>query len=143
LTLFSPTGCHKLVDRVPKKEFHQLFKDTPELRRQAYEYSKLCLVLFAWKLSNLISSPNLTVSCVDPGKFSDNLLHQVVLKSPSEAIQGILFAILSDKRPPFYIEDIEESFNYNKLGSNYLLADILWTISRKLCEKNRLMSTST
>lgn len=140
--VFVSSNSHKLVDRIPKKEFHQLYKDSPELRKQAYDYSKLCLVLFAWKLSNLISSPILSVSVVDPGKYSDNLLQQIIFKSPSEAIQGILFAILSEKKPPFYIENLEESSNYNKLASNYLLSDILWKLSRNLCEKNRLMSTS-
>lgn len=140
--IFISSSCHKLVERVPKKEFHQLYKDTPILRKQAYEYSKFCLILFAFKLSNLISSPNLSVSCVDPGKYSKHLIQQILFKTPSEAIQGILLAILSEKKPSFYIEDLQESPNYNRLAGNHLLSDILWTLSRKLCEKSHLMSTS-
>lgn len=136
------SGSHKLVERCPKKEFHSLYKDSPEARKQAYQYSKFCIASFASKLSDLISSPNTTVHCVDPGKYSENLFHQIVLKTPIEAIQGILLACLSEKKPPFYIEGIEESLNYNRLVGNRLISDILWTLSRKLCEKNRLMSTS-
>jgi NAD(P)-dependent dehydrogenase (short-subunit alcohol dehydrogenase family) len=136
------SGSHKLVDRCPKKEFHQIFKDTPELRRQAYQYSKFCLTSFAWKLADIASSPTLSVHCVDPGNYSNNPLHQVVLKTPSEAIQGILFALLSEKKPPFYIENIEESFNYNRLVSNHLIGNILWQLSKKMCEKNLTTSTN-
>jgi NAD(P)-dependent dehydrogenase (short-subunit alcohol dehydrogenase family) len=140
--IFITSGSHNLVDRCPKKEFHLLYKDTPEYRQQAYQYSKFCLTSFAWKLADLMSAPNLSVHCVDPGKFSENPLHQLIFKTPSEAIQGILLAILSEKKPPFYIEGIRESFNYNRLVSNHLIANILWTLSRKLCEKSRLTSTS-
>ncbi|KAG5668096.1 hypothetical protein PVAND_016050 [Polypedilum vanderplanki] len=140
--IFITSDSHKLVDRCPKKEFHLLYKDTPEYRKQAYQYSKFCLTSFAWKLQDLMTAPNLSVHCVDPGKYSENKLKQFFSKTPSEAIQGILMAILSEKKPPFYIEGIKESTNYNKLVSNYLIADILWTLSRKLCEKCRLMSTN-
>lgn len=133
---------HKLVERCPKKEFHHSFKDTAENRKLAYQYSKFCLTSFAWKLSDLLSSPNLSVHCVDTGKYSKHPIQQILLKSPSEAIQGILFAILSEKKPPFYIEGIEGSHSYNRLASNHLIANILWTLSRKLCEKSRLMSTN-
>lgn len=133
---------HKAVERCPKKEFHNFcYKDTPELRKKAYQYSKFCLTSFAWKLSDLVTTQNLSVHCVNPGRYSINPFHQVFLKSPSEAIQGILFAILGDKpRPPFYIEGLEESANYNRLASNHLLANILWTLSRKMCEKSHLSS---
>lgn len=135
---------HKIVERCPKKEFHNRYKDTPEFRKQAYEYSKFCLTSFAWKLSDLVTAKNLSVHCVDPGKYSTNPFHQAVLKSPSEAVQGILYAILGDKpRPSFYIEGIQESVNYNRLASNNLLSNILWTMSRKMCEKSHLTSTST
>jgi NAD(P)-dependent dehydrogenase (short-subunit alcohol dehydrogenase family) len=133
------TGSHKSVERLPKKEFHQLYKDTPENRKLAFEYSKLCLTSFAWKLADIIRSQNVSVHCVNPGIYSVNPVLQLITKSPNEAIQGILFAVLNDKKPGFYIEGIENSLNYNKLVSNLLLADIVWTISRKMCERS-LMS---
>lgn len=135
------SGCHRSVDRVPKKEFHQLFQDTSENRRQAFDYSKFCLTSFAWKLSELIRSENVSVHCVDPGNCARNSLQRLIAKTPNEAIQGILYAILSDKKPGFYIEGLEETLNYNRLVKNQLLADILWTLSRKMCERS-MMSTN-
>lgn len=135
------SGSHRSVDRVPKKEFHQLYKDSPENRKQAYQYSKFCLTSFAWKLSQIIRSENVTVHCVDPGNCAKHPLQQIILKTPNEAIQGILFAILSESKPGFYIEGLGETFHYNRLVNNQLLGDILWTISRKLCERS-MMSTN-
>lgn len=135
------SSSHKAVERSPKKEFHSLFKDTPENRRQAFDYSKFCLTSFAWKLSEIIRSDNVSVHCVDPGFYSRNPLYRLISKTPNEAIQGIIFAILNEKKPGFYIEGVEETLNYNRLINNQLLADILWTISRKMCERS-LMSTS-
>jgi len=137
------SGSHRSVERSPKKEFHQLYRDSPDNRKYAYEYSKYCLTSFAWKLSNLLSSSsaNVSVHCVDPGSYSKNPLHLLISKTPNEAIQGILYAILSDRKPSFYIEGIEGSQNFSHLVSNQLLADILWKISRKLIETN-LMSAS-
>lgn len=135
------SGSHKSVERSPKKEFHQLYKDTLENRRLAYQYSKFCLATFAWKLGEIIRSQNISVHCVDPGNCARTPIHRLICKTPNEAIQGILFTVLSDKKPGFYIEGLEETLNYNRLVSNPLLADILWTISRKMCERS-LMSTS-
>lgn len=135
------SSAQRAVERSPKKEFHQLFRDTPENRKQSFQYSKFCLTSFAWKLSEIIRSQNVSVHCVDPGSFSKNPLYRLVTKTPGEAIQGILFVILSDKKPGFYIEGVDETLNYNRLANNQLLADILWTISRQLCERS-LMSTS-
>lgn len=135
------SASHRSVDRTPKKEFHQLYKDTPENRKQAFEYSKFCLTSFAWKLSQIIRSDNVSVHCVEIGNCAKNSLHRLISKTPNEAIQGILYAILSDKKPGFYIEDLEETLNYNRLVDNQLLADILWTISRKMCDRS-MMSTN-
>lgn len=135
------TSSHRNVERSPKKEFHHLYRDTPENRRKAFEYSKFCLTAFGWKLSEIIRSQNVSVHCVDPGRFHCNPLHCLIFKTPSEAIQGILYVILSDKKPGFYIEGVEETLNYNRLVNNQLLAEILWTLSRKMCEKS-LMSTN-
>lgn len=135
------SSSHRAVERSPKKEFHQLYKDTPENRKRAYQYSKFCLSTFAWKLGEIIRSPNLSVHCVDPGSCAKNPFQRLISKTPNEAIQGILFTVLSDKKPGFYIEGLAETQNYNRLVSNPLLADILWTISRKMCERS-LMSTS-
>lgn len=135
------SSCHRSVERVPKKEFHLLYKDTPENRKQAYQYSKFCLTSFAWKLSEILRSPNVSVHCVDPGNCAKTPIHRLISKTPNEAIQGILYVVLNDKKPGFYIEGIEETLNYNRLVSNQLLADILWTLSRKMCERS-LMSTS-
>lgn len=135
------SSSHRAVERSPKKEFHQLYRDTPENRRKAFEYSKYCLATFGWKLSQIIQSQNVSVHCVDPGYFSTNPFLRLISKTPSEAIQGILFVILSERKPGFYIEGVEATSNYNRLVSNQLLADILWTLSRKMCERS-LMSTS-
>lgn len=135
------SSSHRAVERTPKKEFHQLYKDTPENRKKAYDYSKFCLTSFAWKLSEIIRYDNVSVHCVDPGFYSNNPFYRLISKSPNEAIQGIIYTILSDKKPGFYIEGVQETLNYNRLANNQLLADILWTISRKMCERS-LMSTS-
>jgi retinol dehydrogenase 12 len=132
---------HKSVERSPKKEFHQLYKDTPENRQKAYAYSKFCLTSFAWKLADINRSSNVSVHCVDPGYYSENILHRPFAKSSSEAIQGILYTILHDRKPGFYIENIKDTSNFNPLCSNQLLANILWTLSRKLCERS-MMSTN-
>lgn len=143
--------AHILIDRCPQKEFHQQFEDSRENRWEAYEYSKFCLTSFAYKLSDLLSSStNISVHCVDPGntetnllrhfyKYSNNFLLNIlkplrllVAKTPNEGIQGILYAILSQKKPGFYIEGIKDTTYYNQLILNHLLADILWTISRNL-----------
>lgn len=132
------TGSHRTVERTPKKEFHQLYKDSAENRKAAFSYSKFCLTAFAWKLSEIIRSPNVSVHCVDPGTISKNPFVRLISKTPNEAIQGILYAVLSDRKPGFYIEGLEETLNYNRLISNPLLADILWTISRKMCDRSMI-----
>jgi NAD(P)-dependent dehydrogenase (short-subunit alcohol dehydrogenase family) len=135
------SSSHTAVERSPKKEFHQLYRDTPENRKKAFQYSKFCLASFAWKLSEVIRSQNVSVHCVDPGYYSKNPLYRLVTKTPHEAIQGVLYVILSDKKPGFYIEGVQETLSYNRLVSNQLLADILWTLSRKMCERS-MMSTN-
>lgn len=133
--------AHKSVERSPKKEFHQLYQDTPENRKRAFAYSKFCLTSFAWKLSEINRSPNLSIHCVDPGYCSESILQRPFAKSASESIQGILFAILHERKPGFYIENLSDSQNFNPLIANQLLANILWTISRKFCERS-MMSTN-
>lgn len=135
------SSSHRSVERSPKKEFHSLFKDTPDNRKQAFQYSKFCLTTFAWKLSESLRAPNVSVHCVDPGSFSNNPFFRLVSKTPTEAIQGILYVVLSDRKPGFYIEGVEETLNYNRLACNQLLSEIIWTISRKMCERS-LMSTN-
>lgn len=135
------SASHRLVERLPKKEFHHLYKDSPENRRIAFQYSKLCLTSFSWKLAEILRYPNVSVHCVDPGNYTTHPIYQIFRKTPSEAIQGILHVVLSDRKPGFYIEGIGETPSYNKLVSNLLLANILWTISRKLCDRS-LMSTA-
>lgn len=135
------SSSHKTVERTPKKEFHQLYRDTVENRKQAFSYSKFCLTSFSWKLSEILRSPNVSVHCVDPGTVSQNPFGRLISKTPNEAIQGILYVVLSDRKAGFYIEGLEESASYNRLISNPLLADILWTISRKMCDRS-LISTN-
>lgn len=150
---------HLHVDRFPQKEFHTEFDDSQANRFQAYQYSKFCLTLFAGKLSELLSSTtNVSVHCVDPGNvetgifrhlppFSNRIFYwlqrpirPLILKTPNEGIQGVLYALLEDPKPAFYIEGTHASSNYNPLLHNPILTDTLWRISRTLCESN---STST
>jgi retinol dehydrogenase-12 len=151
--IFVGSKAHLCVDRCPQKELHQTFEDSRDNRFLSYQYSKFCLTLFGKRLSNILSSPtHLSVHCVDPGNVETQIfrhfpqlsnpwlyllqkpLRLLLIKTPLEGIQGILFALLSDKKPGFYIEGIENSERYNPLVLNPLLGDILWQLSRQIVE---------
>lgn len=150
--VFISSQAHLKIDRCPQKEFHTVFEDTSENRFQAYQYSKFCLNLFARRLATILPAPTkLSVHCVDPGNVETSIfryfpqlsnpylyylqkpLRLICIKTPVEGVQGVLYALLSD-RPGFYIQGIETTSNFNNLLLNPLLGDILWQISRGIVE---------
>lgn len=152
--VFVSSQAHLQVDRCPQKEFHKVYEDSRENRFQSYQYSKFCICLFARHLSNLLPAPtNLSVHCVDPGNVETQIfrhfpqlanpilyylqkpLRLLCIKTPVEGIQGFLYALLSERKPGFYIEGIENTSDFNNLLLNPLLGDILWKISRGMVEK--------
>lgn len=133
----------------PQPLYHHKFTDTSANRFIAYQYSKFCLVLFAHKLSTLLSNSTVSVHCVDPGNTETNIyrtfpqlsnkfffyLQKPVrifsVKTPSEGAQGILYSLLSFEKPPFYIKNCKESQQINQRIYDPILSDALWLISRK------------
>ncbi|XP_058813974.1 uncharacterized protein LOC131677899 [Topomyia yanbarensis] len=147
--------AHQAVRYFPDLTFHKDFEDTPSNRYGAYQYSKFCLVLFAYKLSSILSGSSVSVHCVDPGNVETDIYRHfpqlsnrllfflqkpiriLVVKTPREGAQAVLYAILEEKTPQFYINQPYpfqyESFETNPRIYNPILSDTLWTLSRKLC----------
>uniref|UniRef100_A0A182VR95 Uncharacterized protein n=1 Tax=Anopheles minimus TaxID=112268 RepID=A0A182VR95_9DIPT len=135
-----------------------LYPDTAANRFRAYQYSKFCLVQFSYRLSQLLaaSCDNPTVHCIDPGNVETAIyrhfpplanrvffylqkpLRILLVKTPHEGAQGILYAVLSEKKAPFYVrkfwdkpgKDLDE---INPLVRKEPLADTLWKRSRQQC----------
>lgn len=143
----------------PQPEYHKAFEDSAEDRFRAYFYSKFCLTLFSWKLSNLIENSNISVHCVDPGntetsiyrtfptltrkisKWIQKPIRIFVVKTPLEGAQSILHAILSEDKPPFYLRNLQEEFEIHSRLTDPILGITLWRMSRKMCG-NHLHSIS-
>lgn len=154
------SNAHRSVERFPDLELHRVFEDTPQNRFRSYQYSKFSLVLFAYKLSSILANSNVSVHCVDPGNVETNIyrtfpplsnkllfylqkpLRIFLIKTPREGAQGLLLAIVSPDVSRFYIarhhSDEDETRTINPLIYNPILADTLWTLSRKLCSEHLL-----
>lgn len=146
--------AHLAIQNFPEPELHERFEDTPLNRFRAYQYSKFCLVLFSYKLSSLLAGSSVSVHCVDPGnvetdiyrnfpqlsnKFSFYLqkpIRILTVKTPSEGAQAILYAILEEQPPRFYINKFhlphDESTEINPIVKNPVLGETLWTLSQQL-----------
>lgn len=150
--VFLSSEAHLHSNDFPRLEFHQPYEDTPENRFAAYQYSKFCLMVFAYRLKKCLGLSNIDVFCVDPGntetkiyrtfpQLSDPLLFALqkpirffLVKTPKEAAQNCLHA-LQASNPSFYIQNLNTSYWFNYRISNQILADVLWQQCRKTCEK--------
>ncbi|XP_065080904.1 retinol dehydrogenase 12-like [Ochlerotatus camptorhynchus] len=152
--------AHQAVERFPDLELHRDFEDLPSNRFRAYQYSKFSLVLFAHKLSSILADSTVSIHCVDPGNVETNIyrnfpplankalfylqkpLRILLIKTSREGAQGILYAILSEEVPRFYITkhyfNANESHEVNPRIYNPILGDTLWTLSRQLCRGHLL-----
>ncbi|XP_053659443.1 uncharacterized protein LOC128708489 [Anopheles marshallii] len=151
--------AHRSVSEIPtntERFCGSLFPDTASNRFQAYAYSKFCLVQFSYRLSQLLaaSSNNPSVHCIDPGNVETAIyrhfpplanrvlfylqkpLRIFLIKTPHEGAQAVLYAVLSEQKPPFYVRrfwgkrasDFDE---INPLVRKEQLADTLWKRSRQ------------
>ncbi|XP_055551168.1 uncharacterized protein LOC129733362 [Wyeomyia smithii] len=147
--------AHLAAQVCPDLELHEKFEDTPNNRFRAYQYSKLCLVSFAYKLSSLLAKSSVSVHCVDPGNVETAIyrdfpqlsnkvsfylqkpIRLLTVKTPYEGAQAVLYAILENQAPRFYIKEFssqqDESGEINPIAKNPVLGDSLWTLSRQLC----------
>uniref|UniRef100_A0A182LVD9 Dehydrogenase with different specificities related to short-chain alcohol dehydrogenase n=1 Tax=Anopheles culicifacies TaxID=139723 RepID=A0A182LVD9_9DIPT len=158
--------AHRAVVEVPTKAEHfcgSLYPDTVTNRFRAYECSKFCLVQFSYRLSELLtaSSNNPTVHCIDPGNVETSIyrhfpplanrvlfylqkpLRILLIKTPNEGAQGVLYAVLSEKSPPFYVrrfwdKRVNDFDEINPLVRKEPLADTLWKRSRQQCSHHLL-----
>lgn len=152
--------AQQAVEYFPDLELHTQFDDSPSNRFKAYQYSKFCLVLFAHKLSSILVDSSVSVHCVDPGNVETNIYRHfpqlsnralfylqkpiriLVIKTPHEGAQAVLYAILSKQIPRFYISkhfsEDDEGFEINPRVNNPILGDTLWTLSRQLCRDHLL-----
>uniref|UniRef100_A0A182N5E1 AAA+ ATPase domain-containing protein n=1 Tax=Anopheles dirus TaxID=7168 RepID=A0A182N5E1_9DIPT len=141
-----------------------LFQDTPSNRFRAYQYSKFCLVQFSYRLSQLLAvgSSNIpSVHCIDPGNVETAIyrhfpplanrlffylqkpLRVLLVKTPHEGAQALLYAVLSEQKPPFYVrrfwgERASDFDEINPLVRKEPLADSLWKRSRQQCSHHLL-----
>ncbi|XP_035899544.1 short-chain dehydrogenase TIC 32, chloroplastic-like isoform X1 [Anopheles stephensi] len=159
--------AHRSVTEIPSDGSFcgPLFPDTAANRFRAYQCSKLCLVQFSYRLSQLLATNpagNPSVHCIDPGNVETAIyrhfpplanrvlfclqkpLRILLIKTPREGAQGILYAVLSEKKPPFYVRrfwsgkqgsDFDE---INPLARKEPLADTLWKRSRNQCSHHLL-----
>uniref|UniRef100_A0A1Q3F6R1 Putative dehydrogenase with different specificities related to short-chain alcohol dehydrogenase n=1 Tax=Culex tarsalis TaxID=7177 RepID=A0A1Q3F6R1_CULTA len=152
--------AHQAVERFPDTELHQLYDDSPQNRFRAYQYSKFCLVLFAHKLSSILVNSKVTVHCVDPGNVETAIYRHfpqlnnsflyclqkpvrlLAVKTPREGAQALLYAVLSDQTPPFYLSSHRpkesDKSEVNPRIYNPILGDTLWTLSRQMCRVHLL-----
>ncbi|XP_049281886.1 uncharacterized protein LOC125763101 isoform X1 [Anopheles funestus] len=162
--------AHRSVTDIPTNEERfcgSLYPDTASNRFRAYAYSKFCLVQFSYRLSQLLaaaSSNNPSVHCIDPGNVETAIyrhfpplanrvlfylqkpLRIFLIKTPHEGAQGILYAILSEKKPPFYVRRFwDKQTNVfdeiNPLAREEPIADTLWKRSRQQCSHHLLEMT--
>uniref|UniRef100_A0AAG5D2J4 Dehydrogenase with different specificities related to short-chain alcohol dehydrogenase n=1 Tax=Anopheles atroparvus TaxID=41427 RepID=A0AAG5D2J4_ANOAO len=141
-----------------------LFEDSGANRFRAYQYSKFCLVQFSYRLAQLLAtdSNGVSVHCVDPGNVETAIyrhfphlanrvlfclqkpLRIFLIKTPYEGAQGILFAVLSEQKPPFYVRQFWAKQSrtpreeINPLVYKVVLADSLWRRSRQQCNHHLL-----
>uniref|UniRef100_A0A182P2G3 FKBP_N_2 domain-containing protein n=1 Tax=Anopheles epiroticus TaxID=199890 RepID=A0A182P2G3_9DIPT len=116
--------AHRSVTEIPADDSFcgSLYHDTASNRFRAYAYSKFCLVQFSYRLSQLLATTcNVSVHCIDPGNVETAIyrhfpplanrvlfylqkpLRIFLIKTPHEGAQGVLYSVLSHKKPPFYI----------------------------------------
>ncbi|XP_050070463.1 uncharacterized protein LOC126558484 [Anopheles maculipalpis] len=158
--------AHRSVTEIPTDDSFcgPLFDDTASNRFRSYQYSKLWLVQFSYRLSQLLttsSSSQPSVHCIDPGNVETAIfrhfpplanrllfylqkpLRILLIKTPHEGAQGVLYAVLSEQKPPFYVRrfwakrtsDFDE---INPLVRKESLADTLWKRSRNQCSHHLL-----
>uniref|UniRef100_A0A182QHH8 Dehydrogenase with different specificities related to short-chain alcohol dehydrogenase n=1 Tax=Anopheles farauti TaxID=69004 RepID=A0A182QHH8_9DIPT len=158
--------AHRSVTEIPSDGsfLGPLFPDTPSNRFRAYQYSKFCLVQFSYRLSQLLatgSDDTPTVHCIDPGNVETAIyrhfpplanrvffylqkpLRILLVKTPHEGAQSLLYAVLSEQKPPFYVrrfwdERASECDEINPLVRKEPLADSLWKRSRQQCSHHLL-----
>lgn len=150
--------AHLAVERFPDLELHRQFEDLPNNRFRAYQYSKFSLVLFAHKLSSILADSTVSIHCVDPGNVETGIyrsfpplankvlfylqkpLRILLIKTPREGVQGILYALLCKEVPRFYITN--HYLNEDEIGEvnprifSPILGHKLWTLSRQLCREH-------
>ncbi|XP_049547679.1 retinol dehydrogenase 12-like [Anopheles darlingi] len=136
--------------------------DTVSTRFCAYQYSKLCLVAFSHQLALLLStgqgplSSGVSVHCIDPGNVETPIyrhfpplanpvlyylqkpLRFFLIKTPREGAQGILYCVLSEQKPPFYVRrfwktDQSDSSDINPLIYQPTTGQAIWKRSRQQC----------
>uniref|UniRef100_A0A182TAM3 FKBP_N_2 domain-containing protein n=1 Tax=Anopheles maculatus TaxID=74869 RepID=A0A182TAM3_9DIPT len=154
--------AHRSVTEIPSDDSFggPLYTDTASNRFLAYQYSKFCLVQFSYRLSQLLPTNcgNPSVHCIDPGNvetaiyrhfppLANRLLFYLqkplrifLIKTPHEGAQGILYAVLSVQKPPFYVrhfwgKQTSDFDEINPLVRKEPLADTLWKRSRNQCKK--------
>lgn len=152
--------AHQDVERFPDLELHREFDDSPSNRFRSYQYSKFSVVTFSQKLSSILANSNVTVHCVDPGNVETDIyrsfpplsnkllfylqkpIRLLLVKTPREGAQGLLYAIISPETPRFYItkhySNSEEQQEVNPRIYNPILGDTLWKLSRQLCRDHLL-----
>uniref|UniRef100_A0A182JPC5 Uncharacterized protein n=1 Tax=Anopheles christyi TaxID=43041 RepID=A0A182JPC5_9DIPT len=158
--------AHRSVEEIPADDSFcgPLYNDTATNRFRAYAYSKFCLVQFSYRLSQLLaasSTNNPSVHCIDPGNVETAIyrhfpplanralfylqkpLRIFLIKTPHEGAQGILYSVLSEKKPPFYVrrfwgKETSDFDEINPLVRKEALADTLWKRSRQQCSHHLL-----
>lgn len=149
--------AHQANEYFPDLELHHYFDDSHVNRFRAYQYSKFCLVVFAHKLSSILANTLVTVHCVDPGNVETNIyrhfpqlankvlfclqkpIRVLVVKTPREGAQSVLYAILSSPTPQFYIcSHYQAKAELNPRVYSPILGDALWTLSRNMCRSHLL-----
>ncbi|XP_053673056.1 uncharacterized protein LOC128723349 [Anopheles nili] len=157
--------AHRSVSEIPADGSFcgPLFPDTSANRFRAYQQSKFCLVQFSYRLSQLLTAGSnvLSVHCIDPGNVETDIyrhfpplanrllyflqkpLRIFLVKTPSEGAQGILYSVLTDAKPPFYVrkfwgEQTSDFCEINPLVRKEALADSLWKQSRQQCNQHLL-----
>ncbi|XP_051135613.1 uncharacterized protein LOC127254518 [Andrographis paniculata] len=127
-----------------------------------YEYSKFCMLLFAYELHKQISllekSQHISVVAADPGMVKTNIMRQVppclaemsyialtplgVVRSSEEGVSSVLDAALA---PPevsgvYFFGGNGRTLNSSPLSYNANLAKELWTTSCNLFEELQMAS---
>ncbi|XP_058060775.1 uncharacterized protein LOC131211362 [Anopheles bellator] len=160
--------AHRAIAEAPTDSNYYTapFQDTGSARFWAYQYSKLCLVAFSHRLSQLLATGaavdgGLSVHCVDPGNVETAIFRHfpplanrvafllqkpvrlLLVKTPFEGAQGVLYSLLSEQKPPFYLRRFwgpssSDIGDVNPLVYNPSFSNALWIRSRRQCRHHLL-----
>lgn len=134
-----------LALKVSSLDWHKLTQRTPLNFLEAYSVSKLCLLLYSFKLSELIKNKQVRVNSIHPGFVQSNITigHRLskylgIGISPEVSAEGIVNIVNNPKLATITGEFLNykgEKMSLTSLAKDKQLANELWKKSKLWTEK--------